>query len=72
MAGLSALGPPTVRQNHGQFVVQRLKNTLSLPKLNLAYADDPATWPGRSARGDRDKCASRLLWQSHARSSLLA
>jgi hypothetical protein len=26
-----------------------------MPKLNSAYADGPATWPGRSVKGDRDK-----------------
>jgi hypothetical protein len=35
--------------------VQGLKNTLSLPKLNSAYADRPASWPGRSPKGDRDR-----------------
>jgi hypothetical protein len=35
--------------------VQRLKNTVSLPKLNSAYADGPASCPGLSAQGDRDR-----------------
>jgi hypothetical protein len=27
---------------------------MSLPKFNSGYADGPASWPGRSAKGDRD------------------
>jgi hypothetical protein len=35
--------------------VQRLKNTVSLPKLNSAYADGPTSCLGLSAQGDRDR-----------------
>jgi hypothetical protein len=39
----------------GRTIVQRLKNTLSLPKLKLAYVDGPTSWPRQSAQGDRDR-----------------
>jgi hypothetical protein len=35
--------------------VQGLKNTQSLPKLNSAYANGPASWPGRTAKVDKDR-----------------
>jgi hypothetical protein len=34
--------------------VQGLKKTMSLPKFNSGYADGPASWPRRFAKGDRD------------------
>jgi hypothetical protein len=44
MAEQSALGPPTVcLKTPRQSVVQILKNTPSLPKLKLAYADGAAS-----------------------------
>jgi hypothetical protein len=33
---------------------------VSLPKLNSAYADDPASWPEQSAKGDRDRAPADL------------
>jgi hypothetical protein len=62
-SGLSAIHGRTVRtwttyrpaKSPRRSVVQGHKNTLSLPKLNSAYVDGPASWPGRSAKGDRDR-----------------
>jgi hypothetical protein len=59
-------------KNPGRSIVQGHKNTLSLPKLNSSYADGPASWPGRSAKGRQRQTANRPLWQSHGRSDLLA
>jgi hypothetical protein len=41
--------------------VQGHKNTLSLPKLNLAYADVLASWPRWTAKGDRDRAPAYLF-----------
>jgi hypothetical protein len=57
-SGLSAIHGRTARtwttyrpaKNSGRSVVQSLKNTSSLSKLNLSYADGPASWLGRSAK----------------------
>jgi hypothetical protein len=62
LSGLSAIHCRIVRtwttyrpaKNPKRSVVQWLKNTMSLPKLNSAYADGPASWSGRSAKGHRD------------------
>jgi hypothetical protein len=59
-------------KNPGQSLVQGLKNTLSLPKLNSSYADGPTSWPGRTTKRRHRQTASRPLWQSHGRSGLLA
>jgi hypothetical protein len=76
-SGLSAIHGRTVRtwttycsaKNPGRSVVQGLKNTLSLRKLNSSYADGPASWPGRSARERQRQTTSRPLWQSRGRSA---
>ena len=79
-SGLSAIHGRTVRtwttyrpaKNPGRSVVQGLKNTPSLPKLNSSYANGPASWPGRSAKRRQRQTANRPLWQSRGQSDLLA
>jgi hypothetical protein len=68
-SGLSAIHGRTVRtwttyrpaKNPGRSVVQGHKNTPSLSKLNSSYADGPASWLGRSAKGRQRQTASRPL-----------
>jgi hypothetical protein len=62
-SGLSAIHGRTVRtwttyrlaKNFERSIMQGHKNTISLPKLNSAYANGLASWPRRTAKGDRDR-----------------
>jgi hypothetical protein len=59
-------------KNPGRFVVQKLKNTLSLSKLDSPYADCPPVGAERSATKRQRQTTSLPLWQSHGWSGHLA
>lgn len=51
-------------KNPGQSIVQGLKNTLSLPKLNSVYADGPASWLGWQRRETETRRQQTSLTES--------
>jgi hypothetical protein len=78
-SGLSAIHGRMVRtwttycpaKNPGLSIVQCLKNTPSLPKLDSSNADGPAYWLRWSAKRRQRQTTSWPLRQSHGRSAVL-